>query len=327
MIDCDQGSKNWEKKIGKDSGNIQFNIVKQIINKMGEFCWTTRLESSSPWLKNKTVFIIGVDVYHDKKVFEEQKKRYRQRRSIGGFVGVVVTRNGKFVTSCTINPHEARAELVGGPRREKGVTPEASMPSELGPEEILDRPEGCENDALLKFIQRISSEHKVDPDHIIVYRDGVAGSQLDAVRDYEVKQVLSAAPKATITYLVVQKGIHTRFFIEGTQGVASPPPGTIYYGDLNLFMENYDNFFLIPTSCNLSTVKPVNYIIVRNDGLPIKELQQLTYCFCHLYPNWTNSIKLPFPTQAAHKLAYLVGDLKIDKPVLHAHLHQSLFYL
>jgi hypothetical protein len=320
-------SKNWEKKIGKDSHNIQFNIIKQIINKMGEFCWTARLETSSPFLKNKTVLIIGVDVFHDKKVFEQQKKRYRQRRSIGGFVGVLITKDGKFLSSCAINPHEARAELVGGPRKEKGETPAASLPSVIGPEEILDRPEGCEDSALSKFIQRICSENKIQPDHIIVYRDGVAGSQLDAVRDYEVQQVISAVPHPKITYLVLQKGIHTRFFIEGSQGVASPPPGTVYYGDLSLYIENYDSFFLIPTTCNLSTVKPVHYILVRNDGLPIQELQQLTYCLCHLYPNWTNSIKLPFPTQAAHKLAYLVGDLKIDKPVLHAQLNRSLFYL
>jgi aubergine-like protein len=327
VIDCDQNSKNWEKKIGKDSGNIQFNIIKQIINKMGEFCWTTRIETSAPWLKNKSVIIIGVDVYHDKKVFEEQKKRYRQRRSIGGFVGVVITKDGKFHTSCAINPHEARAEIMGEHRKPKGPSPEMDPTKEFAPEEVLDRPEGCEDNALSKFILRIVSEHKVTPDHIIIYRDGVGGSQFDAVRDYEVQQVTSALPRVSMTYLVIQKGIHTRFFIEGPQGVASPPPGTIYYGDLSLYIENYENFFLIPTTCNLSTVKPVHYILIRNDGLPVRELQQLTYCFCHLYPNWTNSIKLPFPTQAAHKLSYLVGDLKIDKPVLHAHLHRSLFYL
>jgi len=139
-------------------------------------------------------------------------------------VGLLITKDGKFLTSCAINPHEARVELVGGPRRERGETPAASLPSTLGPEEILDRPEGCEDNALSKFIQRITSEHKVEPDHIVVFRDGVAGSQLDAVRDYEVQQVLSAVPHSKITYMVIQKGIHTRFFIEGSQGVASLHP-------------------------------------------------------------------------------------------------------
>jgi len=74
-------------------------------------------------------------------------------------------------------------------------------------------------------------------------------------------------------------------------------------------------------------VKPVHYIILLNDGVPIPQLQQLTYTFCHLYPNWTNSIKLPFTTQAAHKMAYLLGELKIDNPKIHAHLQRSYFYL
>jgi len=266
-------------------------------------------------------------VYHDKKTLEVEKQRFRQRRSIGAFVALVITKDGKFKTSCAINPHEARAELVGGPRRVRGPTPQANLPTELGAEEVLDRPEGCESDAIAKFLKRIVSEHQIEPDHVIVYRDGVAGSQLDAVRDFEVSQVTSTIPKATVTYMVVQKRIHTRFFIEGPHMVASPPPGTLYYTDLKLYIENYDNFFLIPTSCNLSTVKPVHYAIIKNDGLPVRELQQLTFCLCHLYPNWTNSIKLPFPTQAAHKLAYLLGDLKIDKPVLHNNLFRSLFYL
>jgi len=261
-----------------------------------------------------------------KKSLKKKKQRYRQRRSIGAFVGVFITKDGKFRTSCGINPHEARAELVGGPRKVRGPVPEGNLPTELGPDEVLDRPDGCEDNALSKFIQRIIQEHKAEPDHVIIYRDGVAGSQMDAVRDFEVSQVTSSC-KAAVTYLVLQKRIHTRFFIESSRGVASPPPGTLYYSDLKLMIENYDNFFLIPTSCNLSTVKPVHYAIIKNDGIPIRELQQLTYCFCHLYPNWTNSIKLPFPTQAAHKLAYLLGDLKIDKPVLNSNLFRTLFYL
>jgi len=258
---------------------------------------------------------------------KKKKQRFRQRRSIGALVGILITKDGKWRSTCAINPHQARAELIGAPPKERGPTPVANQPEEQAPEEQLDMPDGCEDNALGKFIERVRDELKVDPDHIIVYRDGVGSSQLDAARDYEVRQISAAAPQATLSFLVVQKGIHTRFFIEGRNGVASPPPGTIFSGDLKLLIENYENFYLIPTSCNLSTVKPVHYVIIKNDGVPIKELQQLTYCFCHLYPNWTNSIKLPFPTQAAHKLAYLLGDLKLDKPVLHQNLFKSLFYL
>jgi len=193
----------------------------------------------------------------------------------------------------------------------------------------LEKPTGTEENALQKFVERLCEEHKIKPDHVIVFRDGVAQSQLDAVMKYEVPQIKKALPKVSLTYCIVQKRIHTRFFVQTAQTFGNPPPGTLITSDLkltdDLFM--YDNFHLIPTTCTLSTVKPVHYIVLVNDGLPLRELQQLTYTFCHLYPNWTNSIKLPFPTQAAHKMAYLVGDLKIDKPHLNPNLYTSYFYL
>jgi hypothetical protein len=36
-------------------------------------------------------------------------------------------------------------------------------------------------------------------------------------------------------------------------------------------------------------------------------MSELTWALCHDYPNWTGPIKLPGPTQCAHKLAELAG--------------------
>jgi len=327
-IDCDTQSRAYEKKVGKDAPNIQFNITRQIINKLGELCWWSNIISAAPSLANKCIMVIGIDVYHDKKTFDKGKERYRQRRSIGAFVASIVLPNGVYRTSCGINVHTAREELIGGPRKERQPMQASQIPSNPAPDEVLETPSATENDALEKFIRRACTEHNCKPDHIIVYRDGVAHSQLEAVKRFEVSQVKKAVPSASLCYTVVQKRIHTRFLIDlGNGNYGNPPPGTVISKDLKLSGEPYTNFHLIPTTCNLSTVKPVHYIIISNDGLPMDQLQQLTYAFCHLYPNWTNSIKLPFVTQAAHKMAYLIGDLKIDNPNLHQNLYRSYFYL
>jgi len=293
---------------------------------LGELCWWTRIEKAAPCLAGKCVIVVGIDVYHDKKTFDRGKERYRQRRSIGAFVATVIDQKGDFRTSCGINVHDAREELIGAPRKERGPMQEGQKPSQPAPEEELEGPNGTEENALEKFIVRTCEEHKVTPEYIVIYRDGVAQSQLKAVKDYEVRQVKSASPKSTVVFCVVQKRIHSRFFVQTNQTNGNPPPGTLFV-DLKISADCVDNFHLIPTTCTLSTVKPVHYIVVQNDGIPIRELQQFTYTFCHLYPNWTNSIKLPFPTQAAHKMAYLLGDLKIEKPELHKNLFKSYFYL
>ena len=56
----------------------------------------------------------------------------------------------------------------------------------------------------------------------------------------------------------------------------------------------YDEFFMWPMACSLSTSRPVRYIVVANkqllrDGagaaVPLPELQQLTFDLCFGFPN------------------------------------------
>lgn len=51
-------------------------------------------------------------------------------------------------------------------------------------------------------------------DHIIVYRDGVGDSQLEAVRATEVAQAKEACRESNLIFSVVQKRISTRFIVQ-----------------------------------------------------------------------------------------------------------------
>jgi len=326
-LDCDQ--RAMKKKTGKDGETIQHKLMMQIVNKMGELCWWGNIADNAPFFAKKTILIIGIDVYHSKKtlVDEKDQKVYRQRRSIGAFVAAIIFPNGEFKTSCWANSQKARDEIAGAFKQKRDAQTEQRETDTTGAEDRLEgqSDEVMSKQALQTFISQVVAEHKCNPDITIVYRDGVADSQLDAVKGREVTQVRSALRQTKIFYTVIQKRIHQRFYVQKGDKYFNPPPGTVINNELK--MTKYESFFLIPTVCTLSTVRPVQYIVVHNDGIPIADAQQITFTCCHLYPNWSNSIKLPFTTQAAHKLAYLLGEIKMENPEIHQNLRRGYPYL
>eukprot|EP00029_Vermamoeba_vermiformis_P008737 TRINITY_DN4170_c0_g1_i2.p1 TRINITY_DN4170_c0_g1~~TRINITY_DN4170_c0_g1_i2.p1 ORF type:complete len:657 (-),score=199.23 TRINITY_DN4170_c0_g1_i2:87-2057(-) len=326
------------KHHGPGAAVVVSNIMKQIVNKFGHLCWWSPIHSIDPAFKNKTLMFIGIDVYHAKKIFEgqadEEKNVYRQRRSIGAFTATIITPNGTYLTASHVNPHNARRELIS--RGDSDTSSVASGKSnksqdddeeELAAKEVLGGLGYMKQNALKNFVDKTMAKHKIKPDFIFVYRDGVAESQLDQVKEYEVKQVREACTTAALTYMVVQKRISTRFLVHTKDDkVANPAPGTL----VDEFKSPiHDDFYLISLKNSISTVKPVRYIVVEDDKkVTRRTLQQMTHNLCYLYPNWADAIKLPFPTQLAHKLAFLVGEsVKVDNPTVHENLFPTYYYL
>jgi len=306
--------------------------MKQILNKFGYLCWWAEIPKCAPSVGSKTLMMIGIDVYHAKKRFIEGSAIYHQRRSIGAFIAVIANKEGGYRTSCDVVEVAARKELLCKAESDSDNTSAHSVGSDpnKAADVRLEQPVGPEitqANFLQKFIQRSCAEHNVKPDAVVVYRDGVGDSMFEAVRSTEVRQCIEAVRDAKLVFTVVQKNIHTRFFVEKQSGeVGNPQPGTVVEQDLGYVQ--HPGFFLIPTKCSLSTVKPVHYAILHNDNaIPMRELQQLTFTMCHCYPNWTDSIKLPFPTQLAHKLAFQMGECLIPKPEIHKDLYKTYFYL
>uniref|UniRef100_A0A6B2LF81 Piwi domain-containing protein n=1 Tax=Arcella intermedia TaxID=1963864 RepID=A0A6B2LF81_9EUKA len=169
-----------------------------------------------------------------------------------------------------------------------------------------DNPEE-KTDYLNKFLKRIVQEYRVTPKQVIVYRDGVGDGQMEIVRNTEVPQVRTAFPKAALDFVVVKKRIHNKFIVAKGGEFYNPANGTVV-NDLHNVGEE-EAFYLISTTSNISTVKPVHYVfLLKQSKIPMAEFQNLTFSLCHLYPNWPDAIKLPLPTQLAHKLAWQVGE-------------------
>lgn len=98
-----------------------------------------------------------------------------------------------------------------------------------------------------------------------------------------------AYPKAKLSFLVVQKRIHTRFLLQLPDGrVGNPAPGSVVDGVLG--MAEHDEWYMFSTSCILNTAKPVHYILLHDDqALGRATLQALTFGLCMCYPNWSGA--------------------------------------
>eukprot|EP01126_Amoeba_proteus_P051397 TRINITY_DN6133_c0_g1_i1.p1 TRINITY_DN6133_c0_g1~~TRINITY_DN6133_c0_g1_i1.p1 ORF type:complete len:165 (-),score=32.60 TRINITY_DN6133_c0_g1_i1:210-704(-) len=156
------------------------------------------------------------------------------------------------------------------------------------------------------------------PQVLIVFRDGASMQQM---KDNEIPQVEGLARE--VIYVMVEKRNHTRFFAQVNNEFFNPEQGGIIESGITTAKpdDKHIDFYLLPTACNLSTMRPVHYTVLHsNSSLPLVQLQQLAYTLSHLYPNWVlGSIKVPFVIQCASKLAGLVGELSSS-----IHLNDSL---
>lgn len=198
-------------------------------------------------------------------------------------------------------------------------------------EEIGQKVSSCMTAALRRF----HDLNKFIPAKIIVYRDGVGDGQLEAVIRCEVAQAINAVqfymrdehsevPQPSISYLIVQKRINTKFSLRSGNQLLNPSPGTFI--DHTITHPNYNDFYLVSQHVTQGTVSPTKYILLHESGsLKIQHHQRLAYKMTHMYFNWCGTIRVPAPCQYAHKLAYLVGE-NIRQQVSES-LEDKLYYL
>lgn len=163
-----------------------------------------------------------------------------------------------------------------------------------------------------------------------MYRDGVGDGQLQHCTKYEVPQFENCLRQfkiddCTVCYIIVQKRINTRMFLQtGPNELENPAPGTVL--DNTVTRRLYRDFFLVSQHVRQGTVTPTHYVVLHDTtNVKPEHVQKLSYKLCHLYYNWAGTVRVPAPCQYAHKLAYLVGQAvgKVPADVL----NDRLFYL
>lgn len=170
--------------------------------------------------------------------------------------------------------------------------------------------------------------HNELPKTIVIYRDGVGEGQFQFVVDHEVRQLrgvlepiyAAKGQPLKMAFIVVTKRINTRVFAGGE----NPKPGTII-DDVITMPERYD-FYLVAQHVNQGTATPSNYNVIHDStGLSASHIQMLTYKLCHLYYNWTGTVRVPSVCQYAHKFSLLVGQYFHEEP--NRQLCDKLFFL
>ncbi|XP_047468741.1 protein argonaute-2-like isoform X2 [Penaeus chinensis] len=146
------------------------------------------------------------------------------------------------------------------------------------------------------------------PQHIIVYRDGVSNSQFNQVLQHEFLAIREACKELgetytpAITFLVVMKRHHTRFFPVDEIG-KNIPPGTVVDSGITHPIER--DFYLCSHHGIKGTSRPTHYHVLWDDNnLTMDQLQEFTYNMCHVYSRCSKSVSLPAPVAYAHLAAF-----------------------
>ncbi|KAI7856147.1 Piwi domain-containing protein [Circinella umbellata] len=160
----------------------------------------------------------------------------------------------------------------------------------------------------LKSFYRASGQKPV---RILFYRDGVSEGQFAMVLKEEVSQIQRACAsldkgyKPKITFVVVQKRHHTRFFpIKPADADKSEncPAGTVVDTDI---VHPFEFDFYLQSHAGLQgTSRPTHYhVLLDENKFTSDSLQELTYRLCYIYNRATRSVSLVPPVYYAHLLA------------------------
>ncbi|RIA95038.1 Piwi domain-containing protein [Glomus cerebriforme] len=146
------------------------------------------------------------------------------------------------------------------------------------------------------------------PERVLFYRDGVSEGQFSQVLESEINavraacQALDVTYKPHITFVVVQKRHHTRFFpIDNRDAdrTGNCLPGTVVETDITHPFE-FD-FYLQSHAGLQGTSRPTHYhVLFDENGFNADMLQTLSYNLCYLYARCTRSVSLVPPVYYAH---------------------------
>lgn len=228
------------------------NVTLKLNVKMGGVNYSLN-NTDIPFMTKKPTIIMGADVNHPAPGAENSS-------SIAAITASMDPQATKFVSS--ISYQDGRTEII------KDM---AGM--------------------VKKMLVAFYKQNRQKPAQIIFYRDGVSEGQFQAVLDEEVAAVRAACEslektyKPTLTFVVVQKRHHARFFPisrEDSDKNGNCLPGTVV--DTNIVHPFEFDFYLQSHTAIKGTARSAKYIVLHDDNkFSADALQELTYRLCYVY--------------------------------------------
>lgn len=244
------------KKIAPVAGNV----LRQIVNKAGYPSFKVQLSlaasgasssAASSSINVADTMFVGMDVSHEGLAPDVYRPPSASRRGMAGVGWVASTDAGECIQFQSFV---------------------AFQPS--GTELVLSARE-----LMVKSLNVFKAKRGKFPAAVLIYRDGVADSQVAAFVRKEVQMFYGAfqdvgAPNIKLTVLVVQKRISTRLYTKDSQGtVIAAPVGTVV--DRDIVSASIADFYLMPVAAPPgATSMPTRFLVVRDDcNLPADVLR------------------------------------------------------
>ncbi|CAG8457935.1 8826_t:CDS:2 [Funneliformis mosseae] len=180
----------------------------------------------------------------------------------------------------------------------------ASIRVQAGRQEIISDLSGMVKELLKTFYQTCGRK----PERILFYRDGVSEGQFEQVLDFEIEAVrnacasLDANYKPTITFVIVQKRHHARFFPidkRDSDRTGNCLPGTVVE---SVITHPFEFDFYLQSHAGLQgTSRPTHYHVLYDENrFNADSLQKLSYHLCYVFARCTRSVSLVPPVYYAH---------------------------
>jgi eukaryotic translation initiation factor 2C len=183
----------------------------------------------------------------------------------------------------------------------------AAIRVQKGRQEVIQDLSSMVVELLKTFYQTCGAK----PERVCFYRDGVSEGQFSEVLRAEVEairfacQTLEPGYRPLVTYVVVQKRHHARFFPirkEDSDRSGNVLPGTVV--ETGVTHPSEFDFYLCSHPGLQGTSKPTHYHVLHDENRFTPDaLQELTYRLCYLYCRATRSVSVCPPAYYAHLVA------------------------
>ncbi|KAN0075335.1 Piwi domain containing protein [Tylopilus felleus] len=189
-------------------------------------------------------------------------------------------------------------------------------------------------DMVYQALHDFGAENRAAPQRFIFFRDGLSEGEYEGVAEKEVKDIKAAidqlwqdrkldpqkSPKPPLTFVVVGKRHHVRFFPQTERDAdrsGNCPAG--FVADQGIGNPIAMDYYLQSHGGLLGTSRPSHYIIIRDENFNnnIEALQELSFALCHSYARATRSVSIPAPVYYADLVCSRAGfhfapELKYD---------------
>jgi len=283
-----------------ETNHVWTGITRQLFTKLGSLPWKLQFHLHGDKLDIYRIptMLVGIDVNHD-------------RKSAASPVAFVSTWDRDFVrTHSQLSYHTLANEVMN--------------PTEM-------------KEFLMNAMNNFKKKNRCFPRQVIIYRDGIASTQIEHVQKNEMTGINSALrelgqdkgrKKTKIEFILVNKRVNCRFVEANT--LANVPRGLIV--DNTVVSSQYWDFYITPADAPEGcTSTPTRFIIIRDElnlsqKNAVLEIESLTKQLCNLYYNWPGPVRVPAIVKNADKLTTQFGSA-VNGSIPHARLADTYHFL